>query len=82
MRLRMSKKAGQKLMSAAGLISGKVAGTIMAVAKLDSKVKVVRFWIEPPILPAIMGAAVAVGMIKHKSSPCAKITLPVQAISP
>ena len=69
----MRRKAGQKVMSAAGLISGKVAGTMMAVAKLESSVKVVRFCIEPPIFPAIIGAAVAVGIIKHIRSPCAKI---------
>ncbi len=60
-------------MSAAGLMRGKVAGTMIAVAKLERRVKVVRFWIEPPILPAMIGAAVAVGMIKHISRPCAKI---------
>ena len=74
-RLRMSKKAGQKVMSDAGLMSGKVAGTMRAVAKLERRVKVVRFCIEPPILPAMIGAAVAVGMIKHMRMPCARTGL-------
>ena len=78
MRERMSRKAGKKVMFAAGLISGKVAGTMIAVAKFERRVKVVRFWMEPPILPAIIGAAVAVGMIKHMSMPCARILSPVQ----
>ena len=69
-------------MSAAGLMSGKVAGTMIAVAKLERSVKVVRFWIEPPNLPAIIGAAVAVGMIKHMSSPCARILLWVKQSTP
>ena len=76
MRLRMRRKAGQKVISAEGLMSGKVAGTTMAVAKLERSVKVVRFCIEPPNLPAIIGAAVAVGIIKHMSRPCARSWLP------
>ena len=61
---------------------GKVAGTMMAVAKLERRVKVVRFWMDPPILPAMIGAAVAVGMMKHISSPCAKIGLEVKYSTP
>ena len=82
MRLRIKKKAGQKVMPVAGLMSGKVAGTMMAVAKLERRVKVVRFWIEPPILPAIMGAAVAVGMIKHMRSPWARTLSAVRYHTP
>ena len=57
------------------LMSGKVAGTMMAVAILERRVKVVRFWMEPPSLPAMMGAAVAVGMMKQSISPCARMEL-------
>lgn len=78
MRERMRRKAGKNDIFAAGLMSGKVAGTTMAVAKFERRVKVVRFWMEPPIFPAMMGAAVAVGMIKHIRSPCARILSPVQ----
>ena len=53
-----------------------------AVAKLERRVKAVRFWMEPPSLPAIIGAAVAVGMIKHISRPCARILLCVRCITP
>ena len=53
----------------------------MVVAKLERSVKVVRFCIEPPNLPAIIGAAVAVGMIKHMSIPCANIGLWVKVMS-
>ena len=58
-------------MSAIGLTIGKKAGTMMAVAMLLSIVNVVRFCIEPPIFPAMMGAAVAVGISTHIISPCA-----------
>ena len=51
---------------------------MIAVAKFERSVKVVRFCMEPPILPAMIGAAVAVGMIKHMSMPCARILSPVQ----
>lgn len=78
MRERMSRKAGKNDIFAAGLISGKVAGTMIAVAKFERRVKVVRFCMEPPILPAMIGAAVAVGMIKHMRMPCARILSPVQ----
>ena len=73
MRLRMRRNAGQKVISVAGLMSGKVAGTMRAVAKLERSVKVVRFWMEPPSFPAMIGAAVAVGMMKHMRSPCARM---------
>ena len=43
MRERMSRKAGQNVISAAGLMSGKVAGTMIAVVKFERSVKVVRF---------------------------------------
>ena len=82
MRRRIIKKAGQKLISAAGLMSGKVAGTMIAVAKLLSRVKDVRFCIEPPIFPAMIGAAVAVGIMKHISSPCARMGFAVKCITP
>lgn len=86
MRERMSRKAGKKvdnptptLPTREGEVSkGKVAGTMIAVAKFERSVKVVRFCMEPPILPAMIGAAVAVGMIKHMSMPCARIVSPVQ----
>lgn len=85
-RLRISTNAGQKvdnptptLPTREGEVSkGKVAGTMIAVAKFERSVKVVRFCMEPPILPAMIGAAVAVGMIKHMSMPCARILSPVQ----
>ena len=78
MRERMSRKAGKNDIFSAGLISGKVAGTMIAVAKFERRVKVVRFCMEPPILPAMIGAAVAVGMTKHMRMPCARILSPVQ----
>ena len=74
----MSRKAEKKVMLAAGLMSGKVAGTMIAVAKFERSVRVVRFCMDQPILPAMIGAAVAVGMIKHMSMPCARISSPVQ----
>ena len=73
MRFNINRKAGKKVMSDAGLMSGKVSGTMIAVAKLERRVKVVRFWMEPPSFPAMMGAAVSVGMMKHMRSPCARI---------
>ena len=73
MRFNIKRKAGKKVMSDAELMRGKVRGTMMAVAKLERRVKVVRFWIEPPSFPAMIGAAVAVGMMKHMRSPCARI---------
>ena len=60
------------------VMSGNVAGTMRAVAKLERRVKVVRFCMEPPILPAMIGAAVAVGIMKHMRSPCARMAFPVQ----
>ena len=43
MRFNINRKAGKKVMSDAGLMSGKVSGTMIAVAKLERRVKVVRF---------------------------------------
>lgn len=76
--LSINRKAGQKAFSASGLTNGKKAGTMIEMAKLESKVKVVRFCIEPPILPAMIGAAVAVGMMKQSIKPCAKTRFPVK----
>ena len=69
-------------MSAEGLIIGKNAGTIIAVAKLLSRLKVVKFWILPPNLPAIIGAAVAVGIRTHKMIDCAIDVLGDEALKP
>jgi hypothetical protein len=67
--------AGIKSMPAAGLTMGKKAGTIIAVAILLNKLNVVKFWILPPNFPAIIGAAVAVGIITHIISPCDMIAI-------
>lgn len=72
MRDKIRRKAGQKVFSASGLMSGKKAGTMRQVAKLERRVYVVRFWIDPPSLPAMMGAAVAVGIMKQSIRPCAR----------
>ena len=75
MRLRRMQKACEKEYKTRNslLTNGKSIGTMIEVAKLERSVKVVRFCIEPPSLPAMIGAAVAVGMIKHIKSPCASM---------
>ena len=56
-------------MPASGFTTGKNRGTKMAVAILLSRVKLVRFCMLPPSLPAMIAAAEAVGIIRHSISP-------------